>query len=298
MDDILREIDRRNIDEKLNEINNIHPSLQFTIEREKYSSISFLDMLINRSGTRLSSKWYTKPTDTGLTMNFHALAPAKYKRSVVTGLIHRIHRACSTWQNFHQSLEKAKSMLRNNQYSQQFYEPIISRTLTNIIKSRENQDNESEEQEQSEEKMVFLQYRGKVSEKFEWALKRLKIPCKVIFTLKSLRMELPSLKPAVEKCFKSRLVYKISCPRCSSCYVGQTSRHVITRLKEHKRPGPVGNHFKECKVELSIDCVSILCVTSRSTFHLMALEALMINELEPVLNTKDEYRSRALVIKF
>jgi len=29
----------------------------------------------------------------------------------------------------------------------------------------------------------------------------------------------------------------------------------------------------------------------------MALEALMINELKPTLNTKDEYRSRALVIK-
>ena len=56
--------------------------------------------------------------------------------------------------------------------------------------------------------------------------------CKIIFTTKKLKMDLPSLKPPVEKCFKSRAVYKICCSRCQSCYVGQTIRHLITRLKD------------------------------------------------------------------
>ena len=194
--------------------------------------------------------------------------------------------------------EKAKTILRNNQYPQQFYESIISRTLSNTIQNNNgNQKVNTEKEDEVEEKMVFLQYRGRVSEKFEESLKKLKAPCKVIFTLKKLKMDLPSLKPPVEKCYKSRLVYKIYCSRCNSCYVGQTSRHIITRLKEHTRSGSVGNHFKECGVDLLMDKVSILCVISRSVFHLMALEALMINEHKPVLNTKDEYRSRALIIK-
>lgn len=76
MDDVLRNIDRNNIDEKLQQINNLHPSLKFTIEREgENASIPFLDMLICRSNNDLSCKWYTKLTDTGLTMNFHSLAP-------------------------------------------------------------------------------------------------------------------------------------------------------------------------------------------------------------------------------
>ena len=75
-------------------------------------------------------------------------------------------------------------------------------------------------------------------------------------------MCLPSLKPSVEKCFKSRLVYKIECSRCNACYVGQTSRHMISRFKEHKRSSPVGNHFKKCGVELAMENVSILCTTS------------------------------------
>ena len=65
MDDILREIDYRNASSKLDRINTIHPSLQFTIERENNMPIPFLDMLIKRDKTELSIEWYTKPTDTG-----------------------------------------------------------------------------------------------------------------------------------------------------------------------------------------------------------------------------------------
>ena len=97
MDDIIRDIKGNQIDAKLAEINRIHPSLKFTIEREEGNSIPFLNMKISRMEEKLSSTWYTKSTDTGLTMNFHALAPIKKKRSVVAGLVHRIHRACSSW---------------------------------------------------------------------------------------------------------------------------------------------------------------------------------------------------------
>ena len=111
MDDIIRIIKQREIDQKLVEINNLHPSLKFTIEREENGSIPFLDMRIIHSNGQLSSTWYNKPTDTGLIMNYHALAPKKYKRSVVSGFVYRIYRACSSWQYFHDSMERAKRVL-------------------------------------------------------------------------------------------------------------------------------------------------------------------------------------------
>jgi len=51
---------------------------------------------------KLTSTWYCKSclvlycrsTDIGLTMNFHALAPTKYKRLVVSGMVLRIFHAC------------------------------------------------------------------------------------------------------------------------------------------------------------------------------------------------------------
>ena len=108
MDDILRDIKSAHIDNKLNEINAYHANLKFTCEREKDCYIPFLDMKILHSGNNLTSTWYRKPTDTGLTMNFHSLAPKKYKRSVVSGMIYRIKNACSTEDNFKSSIEKAK----------------------------------------------------------------------------------------------------------------------------------------------------------------------------------------------
>ena len=88
MDDILRDINEVDIDTKLIEINRFHQSLKFTLETEADCSIPFLDLKLIRKGKEIQSTWYTKDTDTGLIMNFHSLAPQKYKRSVVSGFVH------------------------------------------------------------------------------------------------------------------------------------------------------------------------------------------------------------------
>ncbi len=46
MDDILQNMNGSQIEEKLEEINDLHPSLRFTIERESDGSIPFVDMRI------------------------------------------------------------------------------------------------------------------------------------------------------------------------------------------------------------------------------------------------------------
>ena len=80
MDDVLRNIKRAEVRQKLAEINHYHPALKFPIEEEnEHYSLAFLDMLIIRLGLLLSSTWYNKPTDTGLIMNYHAMAPRIYK---------------------------------------------------------------------------------------------------------------------------------------------------------------------------------------------------------------------------
>ena len=112
-----------------------------------------------------------------------------------------------------------------------------------------------------------------------------------------------TLKVEVDKALKSRIVYvyKISCPRCASCYVGQTDRHLLVRFKEHIRPSqPVGKHLRLCDTSIEFenkDSVSILHQTYGSILHLMTQEALWIREIKPSINTKDEYKSRELTIR-
>ena len=298
MDDILKEEKKDNIAKKLDEINSLHPKLRFTVEREKDGALPVLDMMILHDHTtgQLESTWYSKPTDTGLTMNYHALAPKRYKRSVVTGFVYRIHRACSTWQHFHQSLEKAKRILEENQYPPAFYDPLIRQALHDILVGKE----QSQEKDTSNitKKILRVQYRGKSTDDYARALHKINAPCTMVMTLRKLKTALPSLKPPTEKILKSGIVYEIQCPRCKACYVGQTGRHLQVRLREHLlRDGPVKTHLNKCSTTIAEEHVRILHTTTRDEKFLLALEALYIRERKPSINTRDEYRSRGLLIK-
>ena len=53
----------------------------------------------------------------------------------------------------------------------------------------------------------------------------------------------------------------------------------------------------QCNTTITEADVEILHTTSRGENYLLTLEALYIRERKPVLNTKDEYRRKELVIK-
>ena len=147
--------------------------------------------------------------------------------------------------------------------------------------------------------LFFVQYRGKCTEEYARSLHKLNAPCRIVMTLRKLKTVLPSLKPPVEKIMRSNVVYKITCPRCQSCYVGQTKRQLQRRFTEHLQKGPVKIHTAKCNVDLDPYCdIQILGSTSRGEKHLMTLEALFQKDISPSLNTKEEYKSRTLSIKF
>ena len=253
-------------------------------------------------------------------MNFYALAPKKYKKSVVAGFVHRIYRACSSWSYFHQSLEKAKKFLRENQYPENFYEPIINASITKLVtqncinESREGEDTSMLSQsfhdsqddvnrchhniDDKDKFMYYIQYRGKCTEEYARALHKINAPCRIVMTLRKLKTVLPSLKPPVDKMIKSNVVYNISCPRCQSCYVGQTRRKLQRRFIEHVQKGLVKEHMAVCQVDLTNNDIDILGSTSKCEKQLLTLEALYQKDISPNLNTKEEYKSRKLLIKF
>ena len=328
MDDIITEKQAEEAEVKLAEINTLHPSLGFTMEKEVEHRISFLEMGVTNDNGKLSCTWYTKPTDTGLIMNFHALAPKRYKRSVVSGFIHRIYRACSDWKAFHESVEKAKNILKKNQYPEAFYEPIIHETLTKIIQKDNVPENEesvlnlsdmssSTETEDVTQNIdidtkvaihsiedkdkfrLFVQYRGKATDELAQKLHQINAPCRIVMTLRKLKTMMPSLKPPVTSMMRSNVVYQITCPRCKACYVGATTRHLRCRFSEHKsRTGcSVKEHVKQCNVTLCDDDVIVLGCNNRED-HLFTLEAIFQNQIRPQINGKEEFKTKTLSIIF
>ena len=120
MDDIFSTIKEGLTDKELSEINLLNPNLKFTLEVEQNGKLPFLNICIEHHESMLSSNWYCKPTDTGLTLNFHAMAPKRYKRSVIQGFVYQIYRACSSWKKFDESLIKVKDILEGTNTHQIF----------------------------------------------------------------------------------------------------------------------------------------------------------------------------------
>ena len=87
--------------------------------------------------------------------------------------------------------------------------------------------------------MMKIQYRGAVTVKFVKNLYEAHVAA--VITLRKIRTFISPLKVKVPDEIASRVVYKITCPGCHACYVGQTDRHSRTRFGEHKtkRSGPV-----------------------------------------------------------
>ena len=144
------------------------------------------------------------------------------------------------------------------------------------------------QQENTEKQQFVLQYRGNISNEFVKKLNTIQ-PVKTIFTTRKLKSCLPSLKSSFDKDLKSHVVYELTCNGSKSIYVGQTCRHITTRIAEHaKADSPMGVHANECNGDKTAFQWTILDQCSNQS-KLMTLEVLYIRTLKPAINTSDEY---------
>ena len=90
------------------------------------------------------------------------------------------------------------------------------------------------------------------------------------------------------------VVYKFLCAGCIACYVGETSRHLSTRVLEHLVSDRTSHIFKnlhnspQCCTPCSDECFSISDHAS-TTFQLKIKEAIHIQWEQPILNHRLYY---------
>ena len=98
-----------------------------------------------------------------------------------------------------------------------------------------------------------------------------------------------STKDNLPNALKSNVVYKFSCASCNASYIGETTRHLTTRIKEHLSSDKKSHIFKhlemsgDCKRACSEDCFSILD-HAPTEYQLKIKEALHIQWNQPILN--------------
>ena len=76
-------------------LNDLHPSLTFTMDEENDNQLQFLDVLIEGRSFGFVTSIYRKPTFTGLFLSWDAFAPKFRKVNLIKCLIFRAVKICS-----------------------------------------------------------------------------------------------------------------------------------------------------------------------------------------------------------
>jgi len=225
----------------LNNINNLHNNLKFTIEYENNRKLDFLDITLEKKSTTLETNYKIKSTNTGVYLHKTAHSPTKYKRAAINALIYRAYRLSSTPEAFETAFKKIRNIFVNNGYHYNFIEKI----KTIILAKEESQSNE----EVQNEDIIYLKlpFIKACEKETKNTIKRINSFCfpQAIVRIAYQTRKTKSFfinKDKVPNDVKASIVYKFECDRCNGLtYIGQTSRHFFTRKHEHITGSPDGS---------------------------------------------------------
>ena len=144
----------------------------------------------------------------------------------------------------------------------------------------------------------MVQYRGNHSQTL--AKKVCDITnAQIVFTTRKMKTCMPSLKSSFSSELKSKMVFRFECCGCKSIYVGQTVRHLTTRIAEHrKEDAPVGQHIRQCGSESGESEFKLKIIDqASSSIKFLSLETLHLRKERPAINTRDEFGSRELILR-
>ena len=268
----------------LSYLNHQHPNIKFTSEVESSSTLPFLDISISRKNGVFETSVYRKPTFTGLFTNFRSFIPFQYKRSLVSSRIHRFFSLCFNYENFHAQLELYRQILNKNCYPTRLFDRCVRTFLENVS--------------QPKPAVHFsLPYTGAHSLQIRTQISRLcSSPFPHLNIIFFFRPKKFTFKDKIPNALRSCVVYSFTCRCCSATYLGQTVRHLHTRVSEHLGVSPLTgskssnptmssilSHLDSTGHSASRNYFMIISCCSTPD-ELLIRESLLINKLKPSLN--------------
>ena len=228
----------------LNEFNNYHSNLDFTVDRFDNCIPHFLDLEIHPDGLSI----YRKDTHTAQFMHFSSFCKWNHKISWIQSLSSRAKRLCTA----NKLTAEIKNIVRFA--SCNGFPRWIARK---IIRESINPRPKTIIEEECDLIYMFLPYTGKEAENVVLRCKKrlsklfkkdLKVKFKIHFQTTRLSF-FTSNKDKTPPLNNSNIVYKFSCPGCSQSYIGKTESTLYNRTKEHgwyDSKSAIHKHFKEC----------------------------------------------------
>jgi hypothetical protein len=153
VDDVFATINNKEQCQQILEyLNNQHPNIKFTVEKERNNKLAFLDTSVSRKHNKLSTCIYHKPTFTGVYLNWTSLTARKYKISLIYCLCDRIWKICKDPTDRELEFHKLKLILQKNEYPEAIVDKEINKFKTNRTEQTEHV--EPEEQQPTEQNII------------------------------------------------------------------------------------------------------------------------------------------------
>ena len=201
---------------------------------------------------------------------------------------------------FNNDIENIKSNLIKNVYPPFLIDKVIKTYLNYKFSSNQNQLKDT-----SDVHYFKLPYIDNLSHHIKNKLSKLCIElCKENFNIKLVFNSVKiknyfSYKDPISDDSKYFVVYKFTCARCSSNYIGETCLHFKIRIEEHIKKDIKTHIFKHLhSTATCFDSYNSLCFkiidNASSKFDLKIKEALHINWRKPNLKAQQNHLARTL----
>ena len=95
-------------DNFLDILNQCHSPIKFTMETESNSMLPFLGTQLLDKHTRVETKVYVKPTNTGLLLHYKSHVDDRYKRGLLKTMLDHAYRLSSNWHYFSEECDRLK----------------------------------------------------------------------------------------------------------------------------------------------------------------------------------------------
>ena len=209
---------------------------------------------------------------------------------LIRTLVDRAYKTNNTWLGLHEDITKLKGILKKNVFLAHLIERVVNRYVTGSLSNH----SPSVALPASPTFYLKLPYIGNFSvvtqKKVRHLIKRYcnNLDIKLFFSSFKIG-NLFGVKDPIPGGLRSRVVYNFACAGCNACYVGETTRHFSTRVREHLVSDKASHIFKHlensehCRTLCSVGCFHILD-HAPTRFQLKIKEAFHIQREQPSLN--------------
>ena len=286
----------------LSYLNSFHNPIQFTYETEKENEISFLDTLIIRSGRKIEARVYRKSTNTDIYIHWNSYALSSWKRSTLKTLIMRAYTISSDDSYFKLELKHLRKVFhKRNGYPQWFITKVMNEVKRSNIPREHFQGINENENGVTSKRTLILPYAGEkgcsIVSSPEKQLKR-SLPNNVKPNIGFTGTKLSSnfnVKDPVPFSEKHDVIYIPVCEteRCNEGYVGECTRRLCERVKDHKGRDH-SSHLVKHVVEtghLPVDTANFEVIGSGyrdNARRRKIAEVLLVKKLKPTLNIQEK----------